>query len=99
MFFCESIDNLKEMDGDAVLFFKTIELEQKKIMESPDYFDKAVNTYSLGEVGSGFNIYQTLNGCIKNAFMPLFTNVMSVANVSEDKRWGGTPDLIEGRRF
>jgi hypothetical protein len=87
MFFCESIDSLKEMDGDAVLFFKTSELDQKQLVQKEDYFDKAINTYSLGEVGAGFNIYQTLNGCIKNAFMPLFTNVMSVANVSEDKRY------------
>lgn len=69
-----------------MLFFKTVEIDGSKISESPDYFDKVLNTYSLGEVGSSFNIYQTLNGCIKNAFMPLFTNVMSVANVSEEKR-------------
>jgi hypothetical protein len=68
------------------LFFKTTELDQKKISKNENYFDQSINTYSLGEVGSGFNIYQTLNGCIKNAFMPLFTNVMSVANVTEDKR-------------
>ena len=86
MFFCESIEHLKQIDGDAVLFFKTTELDQKQILEKRDYFDQVINTYSLGEVGSSFNIYQTLNGCIKNAFMPLFTNVMSVANVSEDKR-------------
>ena len=74
------------MEGDAVLFFKTTELDTEKLSKNAGYFDKALNMYSLGEVGAGFNIFQTLNGCIKNAFMPLFTNVMSVANVNEDKR-------------
>lgn len=77
---------MKEVEGDAVLFFKTTELDNKQVCENSDYFDKAINMYSLGEVGAGFNIFQKLNGCIKNAFMPLFTNVMSVANVNEDKR-------------
>ena len=65
--------------------FKMTELEVSNV-DTEEYFDSRVNVYSLGEVGSNFNIFQTLNGCIKNAFMPLFTNVMSVANMPEDKR-------------
>lgn len=87
IFFCDSVEKLKDVSGDAVLFFKLDQLDQKAEGNLEDYFEKTVDIYSLGEVGPNFNIFQTLNGCIKNAFMPMFTNVMSMNNVVEDKRF------------